>query len=54
MISLTAAFIEPGFYLLTVIETESLSERGCMEGSINLREGVISDPEVRISKVFNI
>ena len=51
MISLSGQNIEPGFYLLTVIETESLSGKTCMEGSINLQKGVISDPQVGIFKL---
>ena len=31
----------PGFFLLVVLETESLSAKGCKEGSLSLKNGVI-------------
>ena len=50
-ISYAGEFVAPGFYLLTVLETESLSTKGCKEGSINLQNGEIYDPSVRFSTV---
>ena len=47
--SLAGQTIAPGFYLLTILETESQSARGCVEGSVNLQNGVISDVNVRPS-----
>ena len=44
--SLDAPAIAPGFYLLATLETESLSAKGCQDGSIKLVNGEISDPMV--------
>ena len=44
--SLSSESVPPGFFLLTILETESLSAKGCKEGSVNLQNGVISDPFV--------
>ena len=41
--SLDSETIAPGFYLLTVLETESLSAKGCKEGSVKLQNGSIQD-----------
>ena len=46
IISLSSDTAGPGFFLLTILETESLSAKGCKEGSVNLQNGVISDPFV--------
>ena len=44
--SLASETVAPGFYLLTVLETESLSAKGCKEGSVNLQNGFIDDINV--------
>ena len=45
--SLGGDFAKAGFLLLTILETESLSAKGCKEGSVTLKNGQISDPDVR-------
>ena len=50
-ISIAGETVAPGFYLLTVLETESLSAKGCKKGSVNLQDGEISDSEVRSSTI---
>ena len=49
--SIAAEVVAPNFFLLTILETESLSAKGCKEGSVNLQNGVISTPEVRSSTI---
>lgn len=41
---------EAGFFLLTVLDTESLSAKGCEEGSVAFRNGLISNLIVRPSR----
>ena len=49
--SLNGQGVAPGFYLLVVLDTESLSAKGCVDGSIKLQNGDISTPLVRRSEV---
>ena len=46
-------FLAPGFYLLATLETESLSAKGCKEGSVKLMDASIYDPMVTTLKVQN-
>ena len=50
--SFAGDIVAPSFFLLTILETESLSAKGCKEGSINLQKGVISDSSVRSSTIL--
>ena len=38
--------VAPGFFSLVVLETESVSAKRCKEGSVNLQNGVLFNPEV--------
>ena len=49
--SIVGEDVAPSFFLLTILETESLSAKGCKEGSVNLQNGVITDPFVRSSTI---
>ena len=51
--SLAGQTIAPGFYLLTTLETESQSARGCVEKSVNFQNGVITDVNVRSSNTLS-
>lgn len=42
---------EPGFFLLAILETESASAKGCVEGSVNLQNIIIGSPTVRSKTV---
>ena len=44
--SFASETVAPGFYLLTVLETESLSAKGCKEGSVKLQNGSIQNINV--------
>ena len=44
--SLSAQALAPGFYLLATLNTESLSAKGCKEGSVKLAQGQIFDSMV--------
>ena len=46
ILSLANETVAPGFYLLTVLETESLSAKGCKKGSVKLQNGSINNVEV--------
>ena len=50
-ISIGGEFVAPGFFLVTVLKTESLSAKGCKEGSINLQKGVLAGLDVWSSSV---
>ena len=45
--SLLAEKIPPSFFLLTILETESVSAKGCKEGSVNLQNGSFAGADVR-------
>ena len=49
--SLGEKSLAPGFYLLATLETESLSIKGCKEGSVKLMDANIYDPMVTTMKV---
>ena len=40
--------IAPGFFVLTILNTESLSAKGCKQGSINLQGGTLANPMVLV------
>lgn len=48
-ISLTGELMEPGFYLLTILEMESLSAKGCAPESVNLQNAIIAGVKVRLN-----
>ena len=50
VISTLSKAAAPGFYLLTILETESISAKGCEVGSVNLRNGTIDNENVRSSQ----
>ena len=45
--SLSAESIPPSFFLLTILETESVSAKGCKEGSVNLQNAIFAGVDVR-------
>ena len=47
-LSLAGDTIAPGFFVLMILNTESLSAKGCKQGSVNLQGGFLSNPEVLV------
>ena len=47
LFSLEGKVIQPGYYHLTTLVISSLTELGCMPGTLGLIESVISDIQVR-------
>ena len=47
IMSLGGQDVAPGFYLLVILDTESLLAKGCVQGSIRLENGGFSGPLVR-------